>query len=162
MIIKVKMDEQVYEVEIGDLRIRPIIAVVEGEEFEVWPEGEPTVHARRQEVAGNNLKPPLIAEALAQPAIQSTQTPSANAFITSQSQQGNDSLLVVRAPIPGVITAVSTQAGAEVAVGQQLCVLEAMKMNNSIRASRAGCIAAVHVSVGQHVKHHDILLEYAE
>jgi biotin carboxyl carrier protein len=37
-----------------------------------------------------------------------------------------------------------------------------MKMKNIIRAPRAGQIAAVHVSPGQHVKHNDLLFEYAE
>jgi len=33
---------------------------------------------------------------------------------------------------------------------------------NAIRASRAGEIAAVHVSVGQHVRHNDLLMEYVD
>ena len=35
----VKVDEQLFEVEITDLRSRPIIALVDGEPIEVWPEG---------------------------------------------------------------------------------------------------------------------------
>jgi biotin carboxyl carrier protein len=67
----------------------------------------------------------------------------------------------VKAPIPGVITAILVQSGTEVSVGQELCKLEAMKMNNSIRSSRAGKIATIHVSIGQHVKHNDALIEFA-
>jgi len=37
-----------------------------------------------------------------------------------------------------------------------------MKMKNIIRAPRAGELSAVHVSAGQHVKHNDLLFEYAE
>jgi glutaconyl-CoA/methylmalonyl-CoA decarboxylase subunit gamma len=51
--------------------------------------------------------------------------------------------------------------GDEVEVGGELCILEAMKMKNAIRATRAGQIAAVHVSTGQHVKHNDPLVEYS-
>jgi biotin carboxyl carrier protein len=68
---------------------------------------------------------------------------------------------VVRAPIPGVIVALSVQPGVAVTFGQELCVLEAMKMENMIRAPRAGTIAAVRVTVGQHVKRQDVLVEYA-
>jgi biotin carboxyl carrier protein len=68
----------------------------------------------------------------------------------------------VRAPIPGVIVSIGVQPGDEVTAGQELCVLEAMKMNNAIRASRAGQVATVYVSVGQHVKHHEVLIEYAD
>jgi biotin carboxyl carrier protein len=67
----------------------------------------------------------------------------------------------VRAPIPCVITAVDVHAGSEVSAGQQLCVLEAMKMNNSIRASRAGRISVVDINIGQHIKHPDVLIEFA-
>jgi biotin carboxyl carrier protein len=66
----------------------------------------------------------------------------------------------VPAPLPGVIVAVSVQPGAEVSLGQELCVLEAMKMKNAIRAPRAGRIVSVHVAVGQTVKHRDVLVEY--
>jgi glutaconyl-CoA/methylmalonyl-CoA decarboxylase subunit gamma len=162
MIVKVKIDEQVYEVEINNLHRRPIIAIVEGDEFEVWPEGEPAIHTIDNEDRHGKVKPntSLTGEALSKPLLESTPATGVKIQDVNQSKSGNDSLLVVRAPIPGVITAINTQAGADVVVGQQLCVLEAMKMNNSIRASRAGKIAAVKVTVGQHVKHHDILLEY--
>jgi pyruvate carboxylase len=73
---------------------------------------------------------------------------------------GNDRL--VKAPIPGVITAIQVQPGQAVQVGDILCSLEAMKMVNSIRAARSGTIGAIHVSLGQHVRHQELLLEYAE
>lgn len=162
MIIKVRVDDQTYEVEIEDLHKRPIIAVVEGEEFEIWPEGLPNIDRQQvaveQKIQGQHLSPPTLPLAAQAP----SGSPTAKITESTQPPQNNSTLLAVRAPIPGVITAVNAHAGAEVAVGQQLCVLEAMKMNNSIRSSRAGRIAAVHITVGQHVKHHDILFEYAE
>jgi glutaconyl-CoA/methylmalonyl-CoA decarboxylase subunit gamma len=162
MIIKVKVEEQIYEVEISDIRQRPIIAIVEGDEFEIWPEGEPSFHTRRQSFENNTNTQARMESSSQQPVFASSLTSS---FKPEEKPlptlAANGNLLVVRAPIPGVITAVNIHPGEEVSVGQQLCVLEAMKMNNSIRASRAGHIAAVHVIVGQHVKHHDILLEFA-
>ena len=68
----------------------------------------------------------------------------------------------VNAPLPGVIVAVSVKPGETVAHGQELCTIEAMKMKNVIRAGRAGTIAAVHVTLNQHVKHHDVLLEFTD
>jgi glutaconyl-CoA/methylmalonyl-CoA decarboxylase subunit gamma len=161
MIIKVKIEEQIYEVEISDIRQRPIIAIVEGDEFEIWPEGEPSFHTGRQSFENNTNTQARMESSSQQPAFASSSTSSSKPEEKSLPLAGNGNLLVVRAPIPGVITAVNIHPGEEVSVGQQLCVLEAMKMNNSIRASRAGHIAAVHVTVGQHVKHHDILLEFA-
>ena len=37
MKIKVQIKDQTFEVEVGDLNVRPITAVVDGETFEVWP-----------------------------------------------------------------------------------------------------------------------------
>jgi biotin carboxyl carrier protein len=68
----------------------------------------------------------------------------------------------IRAPIPGVILSVAIREGSEVTIGQDLCTLEAMKMKNSIRSPRKGVIASVHVSAGQAVQHHDILMEFTE
>jgi biotin carboxyl carrier protein len=45
-----------------------------------------------------------------------------------------------------------------VTAGQEVCVLEAMKMQNSIRAKQSGVVAMVHVKAGDQVKHHQALL----
>ena len=66
----------------------------------------------------------------------------------------------ILAPMPGTIVSVAVEQGSQVAYGQELCVLEAMKMKNVIRAPRAGTIGKVSVTQGQSVKHHDLLVEY--
>ncbi len=68
----------------------------------------------------------------------------------------------VLAPIPGVIIAISVKPGDSVTRGQELCVLEAMKMKNAIRATRDGKIAEIHVSVGQTVNHSAPLVSFTE
>ncbi len=57
----------------------------------------------------------------------------------------------VTAPLPGKILSVAVQPGAAVNKGDELCVIEAMKMGNSIKAQRAGTIKQVLVSPGQTV-----------
>ena len=52
--------------------------------------------------------------------------------------------------------------GDTVETGQVLCTLEAMKMNNAIRASRDGTIARIHVAPGDHVKHGQPLMEFSD
>ncbi|MCP4168702.1 MAG: biotin/lipoyl-binding protein [Chloroflexi bacterium] len=65
----------------------------------------------------------------------------------------------VKAPIPGLITRVLVQAKQEVAAGQPLLILEAMKMENEIRAPRAGFVTALRVEPGQTVGMGDVLVE---
>lgn len=64
----------------------------------------------------------------------------------------------VHAIIPGRIVAVSVAPGDAVTAGQQLLVLEAMKMQNELRAPRDGTIDRVGVAVGSDVEVGDLLL----
>lgn len=75
---------------------------------------------------------------------------------------GGASLDVVAAPMPGVILRLAVAPGAQVRRGQDLAVLEAMKMENLIRAPRDGTIAEVCVAAGQQVAHGQPLLRYAK
>jgi biotin carboxyl carrier protein len=66
------------------------------------------------------------------------------------------------APMPGVILEVSVKAGDLVERGQQVAILDAMKMHNLIGAPRAGTIAEVFVVAGQNVDHGDAIITYRE
>ena len=57
----------------------------------------------------------------------------------------------VRAPMPGLLVAVRVAEGAEVALGQPLIIMEAMKMQMEIRAPRAGTVRQVHAAPGQEI-----------
>lgn len=147
---KIKVEDQWLEVDIENLRTRPIIARVEGETFEVWPATE----LRSQSTTATA---PVRA-----PAATETGSSPASSQPGPGPAPGSDGTNVVRAPIPGVIVSIAVQPGDEVTAGQAVCVLEAMKMNNTIRTVQGGRIARVSVSVGQHVKHHEVLMEFAE
>jgi len=69
---------------------------------------------------------------------------------------------VVQAPMPGLLRAVHVAEGAEVAVGDALAVLEAMKMEHVLRAERAGKIAEILVEQGSQVAAGDALIRLAE
>lgn len=59
---------------------------------------------------------------------------------------------VVKAPMPGRVVRVLAAAGAEVEAGATLCVIEAMKMENEVKAKAACVVAEVHVTEGATVE----------
>jgi biotin carboxyl carrier protein len=63
------------------------------------------------------------------------------------------------APMPGLIVRVNVQAGDQVQMGQGLVVMEAMKMENELRAQAAGRVKTVVVSPGTAVEKGTVLLE---
>jgi biotin carboxyl carrier protein len=142
MKITVKIENQEFLVEVEDLSSRPVMATIEGESFEVWPE-----EAAVETVTTAPVAAPKPAAAPASPAAVVTEADASKA---------------VTAPLPGTIVAISVKEGAAVKFGQELLVLEAMKMKNSIRASRDGKVKAVLVNVGDQVRHGQALVEYAD
>jgi biotin carboxyl carrier protein len=64
----------------------------------------------------------------------------------------------VRAMIPGVVVSVSVVPGDAVAAGQQLLVVEAMKMQNELKAPRDGVVERVVVGTRQTIEVGDLLL----
>lgn len=67
---------------------------------------------------------------------------------------------VHEAPMPGTIVSVAVQAGSQIERGDEICVLEAMKMRNSIKAARSGRVAEVMVAPGSKVAFGDPLVRF--
>ena len=145
MKIHVKIQNKTYQVKIGDIHARPIQASVDGETFEVWPE--------EMTLPSEDYQPPTSTSADKLLKQVSIEKPTASAA---------DKIKQVKAPIPGVIISITVGEGEKVAYGQELCVLEAMKMKNAIRSGRAGTIARVLVKEGDSVQHSQVLIEYAD
>jgi biotin carboxyl carrier protein len=61
-------------------------------------------------------------------------------------------------PVPGTVTHVAVAVGDDVEAGAALVVLEAMKMEHTIRADVDGVVAEVHVTVGQSVDAHTVVV----
>ncbi|BHF80276.1 hypothetical protein SprV_0702340000 [Sparganum proliferum] len=66
---------------------------------------------------------------------------------------------VLIAPMPGLVTSVSVKPGDKVTEGQEMCVLEAMKMQNSMAAGRSGIVKTVNFKQGQTVSEGDVIIE---
>ncbi len=66
----------------------------------------------------------------------------------------------IHAPMPGIILEVNVSEGGEVKKGDSLCVLEAMKMENSLTATRDGVIKSVNIAKGDTVEKGILLIEF--
>ncbi len=137
MKLNVNINNKTYTVEIEDLNARPIVAVVDGERFEVTPENNIQPQVKKESSAGIESAPKKV----------DAPTPASNAK-------------TLPAPLPGTVIEIFVKVGDEVESGQVVLVIEAMKMKNSIRSTREGKISAVLATAGQIVTHKQALLEF--
>jgi biotin carboxyl carrier protein len=149
MKINVKVANQSFEVEIDDLQSRPVLATVDGETFEIWPEETSTV------------APAVSAAAPAAPVVKPAQPAAPVTRTAAPVVEPANASKAHLSPLPGTVVAIAVKEGQEVKIGQELLTLEAMKMKNAIRSNRDGKVAAIHVNVGDQVRHNQVLLEYA-
>ena len=133
-----------YTVEVLDPHARPVRAVVDGEVVEVnvaaAPASTPASTPAPVPVAAPVVAPSPVTTPEARPASIPDELPQA-------------AVEEVKAPLPGTVVSIAVNVGERVTHGQELCVLEAMKMNNPIRANQPGVIRKILVTVGQQVQH---------
>ena len=134
----VRVADRAYEVEIEDIYARPVIARVDGQTYEVSPESGETSAVPGEPGKFKTMELP-----------KQTTSPG-----TSRSE--------LTAPLPGTVIEIFVKAGEWIESGQVILVIEAMKMKNSIRSTRAGKIAEVLVSAGQTVAHKQALVKFAD
>ncbi len=70
-----------------------------------------------------------------------------------------DTSKVVMSPMPGLVVSIDVVAGQEVKAGEGVAIVEAMKMQNIIRAERDGVVAKVNVAAGASVAADEVLIE---
>jgi propionyl-CoA carboxylase alpha chain len=63
-------------------------------------------------------------------------------------------------PMPGLVVKISVEEGQEVQEGQALATVEAMKMENILKAERRGVVKAIRASAGASLKVDDVILEF--
>ena len=138
-----------FAVQVGDQSYEVTLAADEDlPRAMISPQIAPAAAPAERAAAGNGGATPR-----ARPAA----SPSATASSRAAPAGGAD---LLKAPMPGVILAVHVAAGARVERGQDLVVLEAMKMQNTIRSPRAGTVAEVLVGAGQSVGHGEPILRF--
>ncbi|MGD2076777.1 MAG: biotin/lipoyl-binding protein [Chloroflexota bacterium] len=68
----------------------------------------------------------------------------------------------IKSPMPGLIIAVPVEEGQTVSKGDQIVILESMKMENELRSPRDGVVRRVHVQPGQSVEKNQLLATIGE
>ncbi len=140
--VRVKVRGKWYTVEVGDLTRRPITAVVDGYTIEVEvqdPVTETVPQSSRPAPSGAPARPVHAAP----PPV----APPAGAVVESSPAAAK----LFRAPMPGAIISIEVNPGDQVVTGDPICVLEAMKMQQMLRADWSGVVKEVMVAVGQQV-----------
>jgi propionyl-CoA carboxylase alpha chain len=71
-----------------------------------------------------------------------------------------DTSNIVPSPMPGLLIRYAVNVGDSVVEGQELCIIESMKMQNMIRSPRAGMIAACNAAVGDSLRVDQVLMTF--
>lgn len=150
-IFDIIVDGKPYHIEVPDPGASPLEVIVDGQSFLVNVGGSSPAPVPAKPVPA---PPPAPA-----PAILPNPKPVAIArpVMPAGANGGHD----ITAPMPGTILSVHVKAGEAIESGQVVCVLEAMKMKNPIRANQGGTVAEVAVQGGQSVAYGDLLVRLA-
>ena len=144
--IRVKVGERWFNVQVDNLSSSPITALVDGTPYEVEIEG-------RTPTAVAPAPAPISLPAQPAPA-QSAPPPQVAA-----PSLGAGSDKVIRSPMPGKVLAITVRPGESISADQEVCVVEAMKMEQSISAGMSGVIKAIHVQPMEQVSVDQPLIE---
>lgn len=139
--IRVRVGDHWYTVEVGDLASSPVQVTVDGETFEVEiDDAAAPSPPRRGRPAGGLTVPDA-----------PTATPAGSAAPVDDD--------ILRSPMPGRVMSVMVRPGDDVKAGDEVCVVEAMKMEQSILAHRDGVVKTVFVQPLDSVNANDPLVE---
>ena len=130
-----KINGNEYNVAINSVDGTNASVTVNGTDYQVELENAPAAPVQTAPAAA-----PVAAPAPAAPAASAAPKPAASGAGKA-----------VTSPLPGVVIAVKVNVGDSVKAGQEVAVLEAMKMENSIEATQDGTVTAIHVAKGDSV-----------
>jgi biotin carboxyl carrier protein len=135
--LRLQVNGQWYSVQVGDVHQSPVEVMVDDEFYLVDLEAASQSPRRRPTAPRQERK----------------EEPPGLRGIT----QGNEK--VVRCPLPGRVIALQIIKGQQVEPGDEICLLESMKMEQSIRVAQGGIVKSVKVKINQSVNAGSPLLE---
>ena len=139
--IRIRIDDRWYTVEVGDLSQSPVRVTVDGETFEVEVENDAGPTPPRRGRPSGGLSVP-----------DAPATPAAGSVAPVDDD-------ILRSPMPGRVMSIMVRPGDAVSAGDEVCVVEAMKMEQSILAHRDGVVKTVFVQPLDSVNANDPLVE---
>ncbi len=139
--LRIKVGDNWYNVEVGELTHSPVEVTVEGETFLVEVEGLPSTppprpRRGRTQTPGILVPPP-----------------------PTRSSAGVGPENIITSPLSGRVISIMVRPGDTVTTGQEVCVVEAMKMEQSIRSHRDGIVKEIMVQPMDTVRTNDPLIE---
>ena len=136
--IRVRVNGEWYSVEVGDVYQSPVEVVVDGEQYLVElgaaMEGDAPAPRLRQQPKAD------------QPGLRG---------ITQGDQR------VIRCPLPGKVVSITVTKGQVLEPGDEICLLESMKMEQSVRMAKGGTVKNIKVKLDQSVNAGAPLIELA-
>jgi propionyl-CoA carboxylase alpha chain len=157
MEVDVAGGEGTFEVAVGDRKI----AIATG-----WSPGEPLFHAKvdgeavavQVDSVGSGWR--LIHEGGQADVLVLTKR-QAELYALMPVKAAADTSKFLLSPMPGLLASVAVKEGQEVKAGEALAVVEAMKMENVLRAARDGTVKTLHANAGDSLRVDQKILEFA-
>ena len=128
--MKIRVEKKWYNIEVDSISSDSAVVLVDGERFEV-----------KLEDVGKTSE--LIEE------VSST--------ISNSVGMRRDNYKEFKSPMPGTIISILVQTGDDVSQGQDICVLESMKMQQTLKSDMAGTIMGTSVSQGDQILDGDVI-----
>jgi len=139
---KFQIDKNQYEVEISNIDDNVADVVVNGTSYKV-----------EVEKSLQTTKTPKLVRSVAVPSTDASPQVAKTASPSAPKGSG-----VIKSPLPGKVLNILIKLGDQVAIGQKIIVLEAMKMENNIDSDKEGKVTEVKVAKGDNVMEGDTLV----
>ncbi|MQG66774.1 MAG: hypothetical protein FI704_06785 [SAR202 cluster bacterium] len=128
--MKIRVEKKWYNIEIDSISSDSAVVLVDGERFEVKLEDVEKTSELVEEVSGP---------------------------ISNSVGMRTDNYKEFKSPMPGTIISILVQTGDDVSQGQDICVLESMKMQQTLKSDMAGTIMGTSVSQGDQILDGDVI-----
>jgi len=139
-VFSIKINETIYEVEVGNISESPVIVNIGEEQFEIEFEehGVKGIKSAPSTLEKPDIKP-----------------------ISKEKGTSLGGTKVVTSPMPGKVLKINVKVGDSVGSQEVVCIIEAMKMEQFIKAGYDGVVESVQVEIGQNVNNGTVVLTLA-